>query len=247
MTSGPDASSGVIITLGAGTEFSPRYPGSKGHSFSPAPSFDIREIGEPAGFSAPDDGLDYSLIETPRFAVGPVANIRWGRSNADMTNAMTGIGGTSNVVELGAFADYWLAPDSLRARAEIRHGVSSNDGLVADFSADFVQPVGRLTISGGPRVSAASAAVMDRSFGISPGEAAANGLVNPFKADAGVRSVGAGVALKLDVTPVTALTVYTRYDRLVGDAAKSPITSRFGSANQTTFGVGLQHDFSFGQ
>lgn len=241
------APSGYVVTLGAGAEFGPRFPGAKRYGFSPVPSFDIRKAGEPESFSAPNDGLDYALIDTSQFAIGPVANIRWGRTRADMPNAMRGIGTTPTVAELGAFTDFWLAPDTLRTRVELRHGLGANDGLVADFSADLVRQFGAVRVSGGPRLTAASAGVNDRSFGVSAADALGNGSVPPFRADGGVQSVGLNLATKRDLTADTAITAYGQYDRLVGDAARSPITKRFGSPGQFTVGIGVQHAFSFGR
>lgn len=241
----PDAT-GYIVTLGAGAEFSPRYPGAKSYGLSPVPSFGIRAADEPEGFSSPRDSLDYSLVETPKFAFGPVANIRWGRTRRDMPSDMRGISTTPTMPEIGAFADYWLAPDALRTRVEVRHGLASNDGLVADVSADLVHRFGSVTISGGPRLTAASSAVMDRNFGVSNADAQLNGAVSSFRANGGVQSVGVGLTLKREITATTSITGYGQYDRLVDDAAKSPITRRFGSPNQLTFGLGLEHAFSFG-
>lgn len=243
----PAVSPGYVVTLGAGAEFGPRFIGSKRYGFSPVPSFDIRKADEPEGFSAPNDSLDYSLVDTGRFAFGPVANICWGRSRSDMPRDMRGIDTTSTVPELGGFAEFWLAPETARTRLEVRQGVGSHEGAVADLSADLVHKAGRVELSGGPRMSAATAAAMSRDFGVSASEAAANGLVGAHDASAGLRSVGAGAALKYDATDTTAVSVYGQYDRLVGDAASSPVTRRFGSPNQMTLGVGLTHAFTFGR
>jgi MltA-interacting protein MipA len=37
--------------------------------------------------------------------------------------------------------------------------------------------------------------------------------------------------------------VFDRFDRLVGDAARSPVTRRFGTADQFTAGVGVTYSF----
>jgi MipA family protein len=38
--------------------------------------------------------------------------------------------------------------------------------------------------------------------------------------------------------------VFQRFDRLLGDAAASPITRRFGSPDQFTFGLGANYSFA---
>ena len=37
---------------------------------------------------------------------------------------------------------------------------------------------------------------------------------------------------------------YARYERLVGDAAKSPVVREFGSRNQMSAGIGLNYTFT---
>ena len=37
---------------------------------------------------------------------------------------------------------------------------------------------------------------------------------------------------------------FARYERLVGDAAKSPIVREFGSRNQLSAGIGLSYTFT---
>jgi MipA family protein len=38
---------------------------------------------------------------------------------------------------------------------------------------------------------------------------------------------------------------YVEYDRLLGDAAKSPLVTVRGSVNQTTVGIGASYSFDF--
>lgn len=242
----PEPAPGYIVTLGAGAEFGPRYLGSRRYGFSPVPSFAIRRSDELEGFSAPNDSLDFALTETPQFAFGPVANIRWGRSRSDMSNEMRGLKTTATTPELGGFAEFWPAPGALRARGEIRQGLKSTDGAVADLSADIVHTVGRVELSGGPRMSAATANAMNRDFAVSGSEAASNALVGRYDPSGGIRSIGAGAAIGYRATEDTSLSVYGQYDRLTRAAAASPVTRRFGSANQMTVGVGVSHAFSFG-
>ena len=94
-------------------------------------------------------------------------------------------------VELGGFAEYWFVP-WLRARAEVRQGVTGHHGLVADLTADAVVPVSRqLTLSGGPRATLVTAAANRPYFSIDDIQSAASGLP-VFSAGGGLRSIGAG-------------------------------------------------------
>jgi MipA family protein len=80
-------------------------------------------------------------------------------------------------------------------------------------------------------------------FGVSDAASIRNGRVGPFNADAGVQSVGANATVSYDWSEDWKFTVFGRYDRLVGDAADSPITKEFGSPDQFTVGAGVAYSF----
>ncbi|MEJ2118561.1 MAG: MipA/OmpV family protein [Alphaproteobacteria bacterium] len=144
----------------------------------------------------------------------------------------------------GVFADYWLIPELLRTRIELRHGFRDDDGFVADFGADIVRRSGRFTLSAGPRLTVADGDAMNLKFGVSQAAAARSvaGLA-AFDPDAGIQSVGATVALRYELTENVTFIAYDRYDHLGGDAADSPIVKQLGSTSQNTVGVGLTYSF----
>jgi outer membrane protein len=149
-------------------------------------------------------------------------------------------------VELGAFAEYWWVP-WLRTRAEVRQGFNGHHGIVSDITADAVVPVGpQLTLSGGPRVELATTAATSPYFSIDVLEAAASGLPI-FAAKGGVRSAGAGAQARYLWTPEWGTHAFVEYDRLLGDAANSPLVVQRGSANQLTLGAGATYSFNIKQ
>ncbi|MBF9235268.1 MipA/OmpV family protein [Microvirga alba] len=240
----PDAetSSGWIVTIGATSLFSPQYEGSAKYGLSGLPSVSFRQPNEPEDFGAPDDSLDYTLFSTSNFKVGPVVNLRSGRSTSDDIR-LAGLNNYPWTIEPGVFAEFWPVPEMLRTRVEVRHGVRGQDGFVADLSMDLVQQFGAFTLSCGPRLSLADNRTMQQEFGVSPLASFRNGLVPPFNARGGVKSIGYGIGLSYDWSEQWRTTVFHRYDRLVGDAGASPITTRFGSRDQLTFGLGLSYAF----
>jgi outer membrane protein len=232
-----------IVTLGGSVEYGPPYVGSKHSSFSAMPSFDIRRLGEPAGYSSPDDSIDYSLLDFHGFEAGPVVGIRGGRSSSD-DQRLTGLDTIHWGLDAGAFAQYWPIEDRLRLRAEGRQGLRAGDGLVADLSLDWFQPIGdSLVLSAGPRLSLGNDAHMRRNFGISQRESAANGVLPAFDAQGGIKSVGLTVAATYTISPAWSVQVYDRYDRLTADAAESPITSDIGSKDQNIIGFAINRSF----
>jgi outer membrane scaffolding protein for murein synthesis (MipA/OmpV family) len=241
--SGKNAAPQWIVTLGAGVALTPEFLGSGSSHFSLMPSdFSIRRAGEPAGFGAPDDGFDFSIYDSGPFAVGVVGGLREGRSRKD-DHRLVGLDKVPTALDAGLFAEYWPIEDHLRTRIELRQALWGGGGLNARLAADWVQTYGQFVLSGGPRASIGDGRYMRQNFSISAAESAANGTLPAYRAGAGLASVGANFAVRYNITPAMAVTIYDTYERLVGDAASSPITREVGSENQNTIGVNFSYAF----
>src|SRR5262249_42888585 len=148
---------------------------------------------------------------------------------------LNGLGDVNAAFEFGGFIEYFPV-DWFRLRNETRQGFGGHHGVVSDFSADFIVPATRmLTISGGPRFTWESTEATAPYFGIDPAQAIATGL-RQFDARGGARSAGAGVQVKDRINPQWEVQSYVEYDRLLGDAANSPLVTMRGSVNQTRVG-----------
>lgn len=232
-----------VVTLGGTVEYGPSYEGSKHLSFSGLPSFDVHRLGETQDYSAPDDNIDYGLFDLGGIEIGPVVGLRGGRSAFEDSN-LNGLHRVRWNFDAGAFAQYWPIENQLRVRAEVRQALWGGDGLLADLSLDWFQPVGdRWLLSAGPRLSLANSAYMRNNFGISASESAKNGHLSAFDASGGIKSVGFTVAATYTISPAWSVQLYDKYSRLVSDAADSPITSQIGSPNQNVIGFTLNRTF----
>ncbi|SIQ58714.1 Outer membrane scaffolding protein for murein synthesis, MipA/OmpV family [Rhizobium sp. RU35A] len=239
----PPGKDTYIITLGSTVSVGPTYPGSRRTSLSAAPDFDWRRLGEPEENSTPDDNFDLSLVDLGNFSAGPVIGIRDRRDERD-EKALRGLKRIKIDMDAGLFAQYWFIPDAWRVRAEVRQAVFDNSGLVVDVGSDYFLRAGEHWLfSAGPRASFSNGAYAQRYFGVSAADAASNGRVQPYDADGGLQSLGLTVSAAYHFNEDWTVTAYGRYDRLLGDAANSPITSQFGSANQFTVGIGLTRAF----
>ncbi|WP_348643241.1 MipA/OmpV family protein [Rhizobium phaseoli] len=233
-----------IVTLGGSVEHGPKFPGSKHDGLSAMPSFDVRRFDTPDENSAPDDNIDYGLIDIGGFEIGPVLGLRDSRSQSDDAR-LEGMHPVHWGVDAGVFMQYWAIPDHLRFRSETRQAVSNGSGLVVDFGADWFKPLGdKLLFSAGPRLSVGNGVYMQKYFGISSTEAARNGALPAFDAQSGLKSIGFTASAAYDVSPTWTLQLYDRFDRLTGDAAGSPITSKLGSKNQNVTGISLSKAFN---
>lgn len=243
----PAPAAGWTVTLGVEGRYTPSFDGSDSYVISPAPIFSIRRSGTHARFKAPRDGASITLFEVGTLAIGPTGKIRRGRDDADDL-ALAGLNDVDWALELGGFVEYWFTP-LLRTRAEVRKGLTGHHGVIADITADVVYPFGpQWTLSGGPRVTLATAAANNPYFGITPLESLRSGLP-VYSPGGGVRSWGAGAQLRYQVTPQWSAHTYVEYERLSEGAGSSPLVTLRGSRDQVTVGLGVAYSFdipSFG-
>jgi MipA family protein len=172
---------------------------------------------------------------------GPVAKFIKAREEADHEE-LRGLGDVDWTLEVGVFAEYWPT-DWLRGRIEVRRGFHGHEGFVADISSDLVLSLmERWTLSGGPRLQLADTAATTPYFGIDLAQSLASGLP-VHDANGGLRSIGAGMQLRYQWNRQWAARAYAEYDRLMGDAASSPLVTERGSPNQLRFGLGVTYSF----
>ena len=243
--SGEERPRGRLITVGAGAQFGPQYPGADSLSISPMPIIDVRRPDQRIAFEASDEGWGFGLLgREARFNVGPAIQFQGKRDEDDVGAAVGNVGFT---VEAGAFVEAYLS-DSFRIRAEGRRGIGGHEAWVGDVGFDLIARGGDRTIFGiGPRVRIADDKYMNAYFGVSPATAVATGLA-AFSPDSGVYAAGGAASLRhhFGAEGKWGVHTYARYDRLVGDAADSPIVRSFGSRDQFSAGLGLSYTFRTG-
>jgi MipA family protein len=238
---GPVPPEDWILKIGVQGQYGPKYVGSDHFGFSAMPTFSFRRWNEPDTFTAPDDSVDFTVFGNPRFRFGPSGGVDMGRYVED-DHRLAGLRKVKWGPEAGLFAEYWPILDRLRTRVEVRYGFGYK-GFVADLGADWVQPVGRFTFSGGPRLALADRNYMRKYFSVTPADALANPRVTPFSAGSGLRSAGVLGAVGYRWTKLLTTTLFVRYDRLIADAGESPIVKRIGSPDQFTIGVNTTYAF----
>lgn len=230
----------IRVRVGLGGQLRPDFIGAD--DSSPAPLFHVnfaRGTHE-FGFGAPDDSPGIALISSNGFSFGPAGNIEGRRRESDVGAP---VGSVPRTFEAGAFAQY-LAGDSFRVRAELLKGINGHEGLVGIVSADKIWRDGdRYVVSIGPRVLFSDARYQRAYFGIDPVAAVASGLP-AYRPGGGVHGVAAASGVSYSLNSRWGLFGYARYERLVGDAAKSPIIRELGSRNQLSGGIGLNYTFT---
>jgi outer membrane protein len=233
---------GYTITAGAGAQIYPKYPGADSYGINPLPIFGFRRQGSPMPFQAPDDGFGFGLLgRDSAFNIGPAIRFQGKRDEDDVGAPVGDVGIT---VEAGGFVEV-LPTRNFRLRAEVRQGIGGHEGLVADLSADLVvRDEDSYIFSIGPRARWGDNDFHDAYFGV-PVAIPASGLA-AYDPHSGFYAVGAMAGLTYKLGRNWGMRGYAGYDRLIGDAADSPIVRAFGSRDQFSGGAGLFFEFNIG-
>ena len=228
------------VRVGLGAQVRPEFIGADKREVAPLWDLDIARGADEFRFEAPDDSFGIALISEGRFRAGPSANIEGSRKESDVGAP---VGKVKTTIEAGVFAQYDVS-DSTRVRGELRKGIGGHDGVVGSLGADQVWRDGdRYVFSIGPRVLFSSGGYQRAYFGVSPAAALASGLP-AFDPDGGVHAVALASGLSYQFSPRFGMFGFGRYERLVGDAARSPIVRELGSRNQMSAGIGLSYTFT---
>jgi len=239
----PPVSGNWTVVIGAEGQYRPDFAGANHSLFSPVPIFSIRRAGSVDQFRSPRDNASIALIDFGDLRAGPAGKFVPSRK-AGSYSELDGLGDVKAAFELGGFIEYFPV-DWFRVRNETRQGFGGHQGVVSDFSADFIVPVTRaITISAGPRFTWESTKAVSPYFSVDAVQAIATGLA-AFDAKGGAHSAGAGAQVKYRINPQWEVHSYVEYDRLLGDAAKSPLVAARGSVNQTKVGIGASYSFDF--
>jgi len=225
------------VTLGP--QLQPSFPGSDDFRVGPLVEIDRARGDDPFPFAAADDSLGFGLLKSHRFTAGPVLHWEATRSAKDVGAALPKV---KFSVEPGMFASY-LVSDSFRLRGEIRKGVTGDKGWIGTAGADFIRrDRDAWLFSIGPRVTWSDSRYQNAWFGVAPADAGPSGLP-AYHPGGGLQAVGGLASFLTQITPRWGVFSYAKYDRLVGDPARSPVVRRLGSRDQFSGGVGLSYTF----
>jgi len=231
------------LSIGVGAQFLPSFPGGDDYKVGPLFTGFSRRAGDPIPLRTPDDGIDISLIGNDSFIdFGPLLQFQGERDDEDVGAA---VGDVDFTLEAGAFVNFNIG-DSFRIRLEGQKGIGGHEALVGTIAADVaLRPSIDTLVTFGPRLRVNDDDYADAYFGITPAVAAVTGLP-AYDPGGGVRAVGAIAGITHQLTRSFGIYGYAGYDRLVGDAAESPIVRQFGSRDQFSAGLALFVSFNIG-
>ncbi|MCC2111747.1 MAG: MipA/OmpV family protein [Hyphomicrobiales bacterium] len=220
---------------GGGIAYGPAYEGASDYIASPLPLFRLHVLHIP-GLLEIGGGPEREL------SIAPSVRMLGARKAKDYPK-LTGLPDIDMAIELGLEISY--RREWLRGFVALRQGFGGHHGIVGEAGIDAVFDLSdRLRLTAGPRVGFADGEYMSRYFSVSPAASARSGLAQ-FKAEPGIRHLGLEAAAEYALTDRWTLHGNAGWHRLVGDAAKSPIT-KLGDDDQFFVGSGISYKFTIG-
>ena len=231
------------VSIGAAGFVAPRFEGADSRKLQFSPLISVGKVGPAVRFSSRNDNPSFALLDNGGIRAG-IAGKLITKRDEDTDSDLVGLSDVPWGLEAGAFVEVYPT-DWIRARAELRHGIRSHHGVVADIAVDaFTDITPNLRLSGGPRATLASAKFFDAYYGVDAKEAAASGL-SEYHPGGGLKSVGLGGAITWKVTDPMTASLFGEYSRLMGPAADSSLVRERGNRDQFMFGVSTTYRFDF--
>ncbi|MBY9062612.1 MipA/OmpV family protein [Sphingomonas yunnanensis] len=228
------------VRVGAGPQLVPGFPGNDALRLTPMISVARARGDTPFGYGAPDDGTTIALIRRGRTEFGPTVELQGRRRTDDIVPGLPAVGRT---VELGGYAQTWT-DDRWRWHGEVRKGLGGHEGWISQLGVDYVRrDRDAWLVSFGPRAVVTDSRYQRAWFGVSPEAAARTGLA-AYSPGGGLQSLGATSRVIYALTPRWGVQAQAVYQRLIGDAARSPVIRRVNSHDQLSAGLALTYTFS---
>jgi MipA family protein len=228
------------IEVRGGVSISPSYLGSDNYVAGPDARLRFDYVRLPGG-------LEFGSIDSPRgpTGFGLRTSARYiGSRNPGDDASLAGTDRVDSALEFGLGLGY--TSDDWRAFGVMRYGVVGHNAWVGEAGADALfSPTDSIFVNFGPRANWGATSFMDTYFGVSAEEAAASSVLNEFSPSSGLYSVGMELGARYEFSPRWGVEGAATYDRLVDDAADSPVTQA-GSRDQFGVRVGITRTIRLG-
>lgn len=224
------------IVAGGGVAVIPDYEGSNEYSIVPAPVIDIRY--KDIAFLSTGEGLGVNLLHGQNYRAGIALGYDVGHSE-HAARFINGTGGIPPSVEPRVFAEWFWLP--FIVSADIRRVIGGTNGMAGDLGI-YMSVIGteNFVVFAGPSVTAADNHYMQNSFGVGTTQANPNSRFAPYRAEGGLANANFGISTLYHFTEQLMLSTDIGYERLVGDAAGSPLVQ---SRNQLGASMTLDYEF----
>jgi len=224
------------FTVGGGAMAVPKFEGARHYQGEPSVILDARY--RDIAFASDGEGVGVNLVHGVNYRAGVAIGYDLGRDQHDDPR-LKGLGNIDAAPEGKLFAEYFLLPVMLSAT--LHQAVGGHNGLLADLGAYIPLPFldRKLIVFTGPTVTFADGAYMRSYFGVSARQAAATAFPQ-YAAHGGFKSTGWGATAVYRLDDHWLLESDLAYERLIGDAANSPIVEM-----RSQFALGLNLGYRF--
>ncbi|TAL85533.1 MAG: MipA/OmpV family protein [Rhodanobacter sp.] len=240
MTAGPlwtlpglAAADSPILAVGAGVQRMPSWPGSNDDQNDPVPYLDINWPGH-VSFSTLN-GLQVELLHGPVLHGGIYGNYQWGRQRGDLGVLAGRIPSLPPRITGGGYLE-WQLTRRIDVGTDLSHDINGAGAYFRGYADWELPSVGLLHHSLSLSWQAMNGAAMNRFFGITPTQASALN-VSPWQPAAGGELASLEYDLFVPTSQHTGVALALVYGRLLGQAARSPLVTRYGSRTQLTESV----------
>lgn len=229
------------LTLGVSVYEAPKFEGDDTYDIAVDPIISIGKSGGDNRFSSRNDNMSFALLERSLLRLGVVGKILQER-DSDTSDDLKGLKRVKWGGEVGGFAEIYPL-DWLRARAEVRQGIRSHNGVTSDIAVDaYKNLTPSVQISGGPRAFYGTEDYFKTYYGVNSEEALRSGL-REFHPHSGWGAFGVGGAITWKATNKITTSVFSEFKRLAGDAGDSSLVFQRGDKNQFTMGLSASYRF----
>jgi outer membrane protein len=231
------------MRIAVGPQLVPAYPGADRISLGGYFDIDRAAEDEPFAFEAPTESFGFPVLEAGGIYFGPAVALTGKRKQSD---TMPGLRTVGTTIEPGVAIQADIG-EQFYGFVEVRRGIGGHDAWTGQLGFDyFTREADEYVLSLGPRLTWGDNRHSRAYFGVSEPEALATGLA-PHDPKGGIQSLGAAASLDVPVSRQWGMSAYAGYQRMVGDAADSPVVRAFGSRDQWSGGVAVTYTFRRGR
>jgi outer membrane scaffolding protein for murein synthesis (MipA/OmpV family) len=226
----------ILFAVGVG----PQYEGSDDYEAMPLFAGSFSKGNLYMGFE--DGTLRANILDDDNYEFGPLVSFATGRE-ADIDNtAVAALGSIDAATELGAFAAYsWPLSAGSRMRIGGEYLLDVSDvygGWRGGFSLGYSRAIApRWSLNVDTSLRLVSDDYADTFFSVSSSGSGASGL-DQYHAQGGVDDFGVTLVIGYQLSDNLGLFGVAAFQRLLGDAADSPIVA---NPDQATLGVGIAY------
>jgi len=225
---GFSASNPAVFAIGVGMQRMPSWPGAKNQHSEPVPYLDIELPGR--GSFSTLDGLQIELIRGDTWHGGIHGDYQWGRSRDDLGSLRGKIASLPPRVNLGGYLE-WQLTQQIDVGGNLGHDINGAGAYLELYVEWDLPSIGLLEQTAVLHWQAMNAPAMNRFFGVSP-QAARALSVPAWQPGAGSQLASLEYDLFMPTSRRTGVALVLVYGRLLGDAADSPLVTRYGSRTQ---------------